>query len=129
MLRSSGSWRRRRTGISRRRRRGLPPAVKRVIVESIYGIIFAIITFPIALFIAELAVWVMIVWMQPYNVIMSNFYITLVMIQALFLLIPAYNKQPVRLIVAALVAYAIWSSLVGIASFHPVYSIFGKLPY
>lgn len=133
MLRSSRSWRGRRTSIYRRkgiyRRVGLPPAVKKIIVESIYGAIFALITFPIALFIAELGVWVMIVWMQPYNVIMSNFYVTLVMIQALFLLIPAYNKQPARLMIAALVAYALWSTLVGMAEFHPIYSIFGKLPY
>jgi len=67
--------------------------------------------------------------MQPQDVILSNFYLVLVMIQALFLLIPAYNKQPVRLIVAAIVAYILWSALVGIADFHPITSLFGELPY
>ncbi len=129
MLRSSRSWRRGRTPISRRRRKGIPPAVKRIVIEAIYGALFAVFTFPVALFIAELGVWVMIVWMQPYDVIMTNFYLTLVMIQALFLLIPAYNRQPVRLIVAALTAYVIWSLLVGIANFHPITSMFGELPY
>jgi len=129
MLRSSRSWRRGRAPISRRRRRGVPPTIKRVIVESFYGVLFAIFTFPVSLFIAELGVWVMIVWMQPLDTIMSNFYLALVMIQALFLLIPAYNKQPVRLIVAALTAYILWSALVGVAEFHPVTSLFGELPY
>ncbi len=129
MLRSSRSWRRGRTTISRRRRRGLPPALKKILVEAVYGVLFAVFTFPVALFIAELGVWVMIVWMQPYDVIMGNFYLVLVMIQALFLLIPAYNKQPVRLIVAALTAYVIWSVLVGVAEFHPITSMFGELPY
>ncbi len=128
MLRSSRSWRSRTPAI-RRRRKGIPPAIKRVLVETVYGILFAIFTFPIALFIAELGVWVMIVWMQPQNVILNNFYLILVMIQALFLLIPAYNKQPVRLIVAALIAYVLWLALVGIANFHPIVSLFGELPY
>ncbi len=128
MLRSSRSWRRKAPSV-RRRRRGLPPAVKRVLVETVYGTLFAVFTFPVALFIAELGVWVMIVWMQPQGVILNNFYLVLVMIQALFLLIPAYNKKPVRLIVAALVAYILWSALVGIANFHPITSLFGELPY
>ncbi len=127
MLRSSRSWRSKTSTI--RRKRGLPPAIKKVLVETIYGALFAIFTFPVALFIAELGVWVMIVWMQPQNVILSNFYLILVMMQALFLLIPAYNKQPVRLIVTALVAYVLWLALVGIANFHPIISLFGELPY
>ncbi len=128
MLRSSRSWRRSRAPAVRRRRR-VPPTLKKVLVEAIYGVLFAVFTFPIALFIAELGVWVMIVWMQPQDVILGNFYLVLVMIQALFLLIPAYNKQPVRLIVAAIVAYILWSALVGIADFHPITSLFGELPY
>jgi len=128
MLRSSRSWRG-RTRVGRRRRRGIPPTIKKVLVESMYGALFALFTFPISLFIAELGVYVMIVWMQPLSVILDNFFMVLILIQALFLLIPVYNKQPIRLIVAIIVAYALWSALTGIASFHPITSLFGELPY
>ncbi|MEM2220013.1 MAG: hypothetical protein QXU50_07855 [Candidatus Korarchaeum sp.] len=122
------SWRR-RVPAARRRRRFLSPSVKTTLEEAFYGSLLALFTFPISLFIAELGVWVMIVWMQPLDVILSHFYLTLVLIQALFLLIPAYNKQPIRLIFASLVAYIIWSALVSIASFDPVTTLFGNLPY
>ncbi|MCS7102943.1 MAG: hypothetical protein NZ992_03570 [Candidatus Korarchaeum sp.] len=125
---SGRSWRR-RVPAARRRRRVISPSIKATLEEAIYGALLAIFTFPISLFIAELGVWVMIVWMQPIDVIVSNFYLTLVLIQTLFLLIPAYNKQPIRLIFATLVAYVIWTTLVSIASFDPVTTLFGKLPY
>lgn len=121
------SWR--RVPAARRRRRFLSPSVKATLEEAIYGSLLALFTFPISLFIAELGVWVMIVWMQPLDAILSHFYLTLVLIQALFLMIPAYNRQPIRLIFAALVAYIIWSTLVSIASFDPVTTLFGNLPY
>jgi len=124
---SGRSWR--RPTAVRRRRRVISPSIKATLEEAFYGTLLAIFTFPISLFIAELGVWVMIVWMQPLDVILSNFYLTLVLIQALFLLIPAYNKQPIRLIFAAVVAYLIWVALVSLASFDPVVTLFGKLPY
>lgn len=124
---SGRSWR--RVPRVRRRRRFLSPSVRTTIEEALYGSLFAIFTFPISLFIAELGVWVMIVWMQPLDIILNNFYLTLVLIQTLFLLIPAYNKQPIRLLFAVLVAYIIWTALVTFASFDPVTTVFGKLPY
>jgi hypothetical protein len=123
---SGRSWRR---VPAARRRRKVSPSVKAAIEEAIYGSLLALFTFPISLFIAELGVWVMIVWMQPLDFILSNFYLALVLIQALFLLIPAYNKQPIRLLFAALVAYLLWTAIVSLASFDPVTTLFGKLPY
>ncbi len=128
MLRTAESWRRRRKVYSRRRK-GVPVVVKKMLTEAVYGALLALFTFPISLFIAEMGVWVSILWMQPMDMILTNFYVVLVAIQAMFLLIPAYHKQPVRLIVAALVAYLLWLMLVGVAGFHPVLTAFGKLPY
>ncbi len=125
---SGRTWRRRQA-VRRRRRRFVSPSIKATLEEAIYGSLIAIFTFPISLFIAELGVWVMIVWMQPLDFIISNFYLTLVSIQALFLLIPAYHRQPIRLLFAAIVAYLIWMALVSIASFDPITTLFGKLPY
>lgn len=125
---SGRSWRKRVPAV-RRRRRFISPSIRATLEEALYGSLLAIFTFPISLFIAELGVWVMIVWMQPLDAIISNFYLTLVLIQALFLLIPAYNKQPIRLLFAALVAYILWTALVAFASFDPVTTVFGKLPY
>ncbi len=127
MLRTAESWRRRRK-VSRRRK-GVPIVFKKAVMEAIYGALLAIFTFPISLFIAEMGVWVSILWMQPESMILTNFYIVLAAIQTMFLLIPAYHKQPIRLLVAAFVAYIMWLTLEGIAGFHPILTVFGKLPY
>ena len=128
MLRTAESWRRRRK-VHPRRRKGVPVVVKKMLIEAIYGALLAVFTFPISLFIAEMGVWVSILWMQPENMILTNFYVVLVAIQAMFLLIPAYHKQPVRLIVAAFTAYVLWLTLAGVAGFHPILTVFGELPY
>ncbi len=118
------SWRARA-----RPRLELPFSARIVLIEGIYGAIVGGLAIGVGLLIGEFGVWAAILWMLSAESIMRLFYGLMILISGLILSIPIAQRRRVRSVIAIMVAISLWLLISRHYGFHPIYSLFGPLPY
>ena len=100
-----------------------------MLIEGVYGAIVGGLAIGVGLLIGEFGVWAAILWMLSAESIMRLFYGLMVLISGLILSIPIAQRRRVRSVVAIIVAVSLWLLISRHYGFHPIYSLFGPLPY
>ncbi len=118
------SWRARA-----RPRLELPFSARIMLVEGIYGAVVGGLAIGVGLLIGEFGVWTAILWMLSAESIIRLFYGLLILISGLILAVPIAQRRRVRSAVAVIVAILLWLLISKHYGFHPIYSLFGPLPY
>ncbi|MGY0288296.1 MAG: hypothetical protein DSO07_09330 [Thermoproteota archaeon] len=101
-----------------------PLTLKKLLFEAVFGIIYALLTFPISLLIAEFSVWVSSVWMLTRADAFRNFNLFLWLVQLMFMIVPLYHKRYMRALFFIITSLLIYYAVFFIAAFDPL-SLFG----
>jgi len=101
-----------------------PFTLKKLVFEAVFGIIYALFTFPISLLIAEFSVWVSTVWMLSRADALRIFNVFLWLVQLMFMIVPLYHRRYMRAVFFLLTSLLIYYAVFFAVSFDPL-SLFG----